>query len=280
MAYSKFQIEVMFNALWEDWINKDGESSARKAFTVFLNSGLSKEELTKACKAYTLENVGNDPSFTLRLSNFINQDHWKDILENSSIETLERKHNEALQLIECWNKACKNHWCKVMELDEKVSLAKKALSNKSFKSEWKKALGMTEKLFRYPLKDGDPRQKIILSFRWFTNVSDKHTVMRIVEGEYGYCSKEVSTKKEKPVKEVTKEERARVMSDFYSVFPDLTEEAMLAKLKKEQRKEQKQNERHAARVTNETGFLVDGILKSVGPESEKPSEGSDEFTFD
>lgn len=190
MALGSFAIEQIFDRIWETWPNKDGESSAKKAVNVYFKSGYSKDDLIKSCEAYVLENLNSDAAFTKQLSSFINQDHWRDVLENAPLDKLKRKHEEARLIIKEWNNSCRSHWCKVVDEEARVGILMSALNDKSFQSNWKEALKSASSIFRYQHRDGDIRQKIILSLSWFASTSPKHTVLRIIEGEYGKPNEE------------------------------------------------------------------------------------------
>jgi hypothetical protein len=219
MAYSKLVIEQTFDTIWETWINKDGERASQKALDVALKSGINKDDLIKACEVYRLENLRADPDFTYKLSNFINQDHWEDYLVNP--DKLKREYSDALEVVNAWNEACHPHWCKSLDVELKVPVAIKAMRDGSFKTNWRKALAQASKIFRYPAREGDPKQKIILSFKWFTNVlPDKHTVLKILEGEYGYPQKEEKIRLVQTV-EIDHAARAEAAAEMAKMFPEL-----------------------------------------------------------
>lgn len=206
---TQFEIDVIFEKIWETWPNKDKENASKKALGVLLKSGeVTINEIVDVCRAYVLETEGDE--FTYQLNNFINQDHWRDIAESINIEKLEAQRNECLEVIDSWNKACKHHWCKSFDYSDKIPLTKKALFDKLFKSNWKQALEKASKIFAKEFREGDPRKKIILSLRWFLNVSSKHTVMRLMEGEFGSPDRDIS-KNIITFKDPTEEERLRVL---------------------------------------------------------------------
>lgn len=210
------EFDAAFNKIWSFWPRKDkGENAARKALKVQLNSGESYEEIYKACRIYSLDHEGDE--YVFYLNNFLMLDHWKDCLEHGNLEKLESKREEAIHLIESWNKACRPHWCKSIEVEVKIPMAQKALSDKYFQKEWKKALDLASKIFKYPFRDTDSRSKLILSFRWFANVShDKHTVAKIIEGEYGSPQRDIS-KKQVIVKKISDEERKELVDLWKSI---------------------------------------------------------------
>lgn len=261
MEYSKLVIEQTFDTIWETWINKDGERASQKAVDVALKSGVNKYDLIKACEVYILENLRSDPGFTYKLSNFINQDHWEDYL--TSPDKLKREYSDALDVVHAWNDACRSHWCKSLDAEAKVPVAIKAMRDRSFKTNWRKALAQAHKIFRYQAREGDPKQKIILSFKWFTNVlPDKHTVLKILEGEYGYPQKEEKVRLVKTV-EVDHEARAEAAAEFAYMFPEL-------------RNKPKKMVRKQDGPSVQAVELVNAILKATGgdpiplPEKPKP----------
>lgn len=203
-TYNQFDIDVAFDVIWEFWPNKEKEHAGKKALSVLLKSGdTSFEQIRDACRAYALSSEGDE--FTYQLNNFINQDLWKDVLEHTDLAKLEAKRKESISVIDAWNAACKPHWCKSMDYTDKISLTNKALNDKMFNANWKKALDKASKIFAKPFRE-DSKQKLILSLRWFCNVSPaKHTVMRIIEGEYGYPERD-SKKKVIEFRQRTKEE--------------------------------------------------------------------------
>lgn len=213
--YSRLRIENTFDKIWEYWINKDGKRAAEKAVSNILKSDYTIEQLEKACEIYYLESHGQDPQFTTRLSNFINHDHWLDYLEAD--DNIIREKEAAKELIKEWNAACRPHWCKCESADAKIKLGIIALRDKEFQKNWKKSLTIAQKLFRLKPTENDPHRKLILSFKWFTNVSLKHTVLALLEGEYGKPTSD-RIKKEKPVKQVTEQERNEVIKLSEEIF--------------------------------------------------------------
>lgn len=147
------------------------------------------ETIELACSIYVLEHEGDE--FTHKLNNFIMQDVWKDTLEGARDAKeyqakLQEKHNEAVRLIETWNAERNSWWSEVLDIQERIPLAKTALQNEYFKNHWKKSLDKAKKIFQYRPREGERNSKLIISFSWFANVSpNKHTVLKIDEGEYG-----------------------------------------------------------------------------------------------
>lgn len=220
-TYSTLTIELTFEKIWESWLNKQGESSARKSVGNFLRSGNNKDELLKACEAYVLESVGSDPKFTYKLSNFVNLDHWRDVLENVSLDKLRKKKEESLILINSWNDACHSHWIKNIDAETRIGMVQKSLNNKYFKEHWKEALEKANKVFLYKFREGDPREKLKLTLRWFCNTdNDKHTVLKLMEDEYGKPIKEISSKvfESKPI---DYEARQGLAKELREMFPSI-----------------------------------------------------------
>lgn len=194
------RLDFFFEQLWSLWINKDrGEHAAKKALKVLLNQGEDIKKIKEACEIYSITRANDE--FTHQLGNFLLQDHWRDILEETSIEKIQQRRNEEIHLIEGWNKVCRPHWCKVLEFDSKYSMARQALNNKFFKENWEEALEKAHKVFFYSFREEDYRSKIILSFKWFTSVTKSHTVSRLLEGEFGKPAFDRSFKKieEQPI---------------------------------------------------------------------------------
>jgi hypothetical protein len=180
------QFDFFFNKIWEKWKNQTYESSARKAVEVFIKSGYRKEDLIQACETYTLETEGEDVRFTKRLSNFINDETWKDVLENANPEKLKEERKQALHVLKEWNKMARKHWAKIREPETYVSVAGNALKDPAFAKHWQVALKRASQIFKYEMRDSDPRSKILITIRWFCTVTPvKHTVLRLVEGEFG-----------------------------------------------------------------------------------------------
>lgn len=219
--YSPFDIAQTFEKLWETWPRQEGESSGRKAVTHFLKSGNNKQDLLNACEAYRLENINADPSFTYTLSNFINKDYWLDVLESSSLDRLKKKRDDAIEVIKLWNDTCKDHWIKCIDPEIRVGMVQKALAQKYFRDNWKEALYKASKIFIYKFREGDTREKLKLNLKWFTNVdNNKHTILRLMEGEYGSPIKEMS-KKIVENKTIDYEARQELARELKIMFPNV-----------------------------------------------------------
>jgi len=279
--YSPLTINTVFETLWDTWINKEGESAALKAVTFFLKEH-TKEELIRACESYTLENAGSDPAFTYKLSNFINFDHWVDVLEANNLEKLLAKKNAAIAVINAWNSACLPHWVKVLCVDTRIPIAQRALADKFFASHWKDALEKAKKIFAFRFKEGDVREKININFKFFTNVSaDKHTVLRIMEGDYGGpAAKRIV--KSYTTKEIDHAARQALAEEMKAMFPTIKFEPPLKKersvekltLTKEAHEIVQQIKRH---IPNEVSCEAPD---KVGEGDSMEGESIDEFTFE
>lgn len=218
--YSNLLINTIFETIFDFWPNREGEASALKAVTFFLKEH-TKEELLEACEAYALENSSTDPSFTYKLSNFLNYDHYRDVLDANNLEKLRAKKNAAIEVITTWNEVCRPHWIKVMHIETRIPLAQKALNDKFFSANWKTALEKATKIFAYRFREGDPREKIKINFRWFCDTSfDKHNVLKISEGEFGGAFVERIIK---PVekKEIDYKARQALAEEMKILFPTI-----------------------------------------------------------
>lgn len=194
MGYlNQLEIDTLFERLWELYPCKERPSAAKKAFTVACRKGEDHRSIEQAVRIYALETQGDE--FHFHFVNFLNEEHWKDLVSvhqdlEGYLHSLEAKKEEAKGLIDAWNEACHPHWCPVLSWEDRVPLARKALANETFRKHWQKALKIAQEIFFKPLHSDDPRSKVVLSFRWFTTIkSEKHTVLRLVEREYGYPSK-------------------------------------------------------------------------------------------
>lgn len=218
------EADVAFERCWEIYqkINDNKMASAKKAFMVLNKMGGDMSLLEVAVKIYALESQGDE--YHYQFGNFIRDDHWKDYIDShtdwkSYLASLEKKDKDARLLLEAWNHGIPAHWCPVIDLFAKIPLAKRALSDKAFKENWKQALDLARKIFYKPLHSTDHRSKIVLSFSWFTKLGEKHTVMRLVEREFG--SPEV---KEKPIsrpKSISKEEAEKVAEENKKLMEEL-----------------------------------------------------------
>jgi len=269
---SKLVADTIFDDIWESWPNKEKEHAARKAFDVFWKSGEDLDQLQKACRIYVLDSTGDE--FHYQLNNFINQDYWRDILESgTSLERLEKERKDCIDLIKAWNAACLSHWLKAEDIEDKIPSAKKALQNKYFRENWRKALDKIIKIFQYKFRDEDHRSKIILSFRWFTRCqSEKHTVLRAMEGEFGYPSKS-ERKFERNYKEISPEQREKAVADFYEVFSDFKK----PKKKREWKSEAAPNKELAEGIANAITKFQDSTPSEKIIDVDDASEEDDPF---
>lgn len=252
--YSHFVISQIFDEVWENWLNHEGEAAAQKAVTFFLKEN-KKEDLLKACEAYRLDNLASDPSFTYKLANFLNLDHWRDVLDANNLDKLRAKRDEAIEVINLWNSLARPHWIKVQSIETRIAITQKALSNKYFKEHWKEALEKATKIFAYPFREGDPREKLKLTFKWFVNCDhDKHTVLKVIEGEYGGPHQE-RTIKVIETKPIDYEARNKLAEEFKEMFPNLKFEPP----KKEEKKEVEQ-----IQISDEAKKLAEQIKSGLG----------------
>jgi hypothetical protein len=190
MALNDLEISVAFDRCWEIYrrVNDAKEMSARKAFCLAVRQGTDPAMIEVAVRIYALESQGDE--YCYQFGNFIRDDHWQDYIGKhtnykSYLASLEKKDKDAKALLVAWNEGIPNHWCPVIDIPAKIPLAKRALSDEAFRENWKNALELARKIFYKPLHSTDMRSKVILSFTWFTKLGEKHTVMRIVEREYG-----------------------------------------------------------------------------------------------
>jgi hypothetical protein len=210
------EVDIAFDNIWSFWLNKESEHAAKKALSVSLNSGAKYQDIYKACRIYALDHAGDE--FTYKLSNFLMRDDWKDTLEGADLNKLEAQRRLAIEIIEAWNKVCKPHWSKVLDIEDRIPLAKKALTNKYFADNWRESLDLISRIFKSEFNDNDNRSKININFRWFTNTQpDKHTVLKAKEGDYGKPFRDI-TRTEKTIRILTSEERKKAMELFNEVF--------------------------------------------------------------
>lgn len=189
-ALNDLELSVAFDRCWEIYsqVNDSKMASAKLGFIHAYRQGEDVALIEVAIKIYVHESKGDE--YTYQLGNFIREHHWKHYAGDhtdwkSYLATLEKKERAAQDLLAAWNEGIPAHWCPVLDIPSKIPLAKGALQDKAFKENWKQALDLARKIFYKPLHSTDFRSKIILSFSWFTKRGDKHTVMRLLEREYG-----------------------------------------------------------------------------------------------
>ena len=237
------EIDLLFESIWSDWPNKEKENAAKKAFTVFIRSEQPYKDLVKACKTYIMSSSGEE--YHYQLNNFILQDHWKDVLESVDPFKIAEEHKSAIALCNSWNEKCRSHWCKILDINSKIPMAKTALRNKFFKDNWEKALDLAHGIFKYSFGENDPRSKIIINFKWFADVSYKrHTVSKIIEGDYG-----------KPQRDIAKS------NSFSSVEIDMAKRKAIAeyfKLMTEGKLEDESEEYYEKFINERSGKRQDG----------------------
>lgn len=211
------KIDLLFETIWSEWPNREKEHAARKAFVVFINSGGDYKELRQACETYILSSIGED--YTYQLNNFILQDHWKDILELIDPFKIAEESKRAKELCESWNNACRPHWCKIVDINSKMPMSKKALSNKFFCENWEKALDLARKIFKYTHNENDIRSKIIINFKWFTDVSpDRHVVSKIIEGDYGKPQRDISVQNKSFSQEKINWAKRKAVAEYFELL--------------------------------------------------------------
>lgn len=220
-----FEIHVFFEKVWAIYqkINPEGEASSRKAIEVACKSGENHEHIYASVQIYYHESRGTDPQYRYQLGNFIRQKHYQDYIDSHTnldhyLSRLEEKEKEAIQVIEAWNQACRPHWCPVADVSAKVAVSKRALSNEAFAKNWKEALKIAGGVFKSPLHSGDKRSYLTLSFRWFTDVGEKHTVLKLVEGEYGKFEEEIIQFRHVPSEEEVKKNQQEAMNAWSEIF--------------------------------------------------------------
>lgn len=216
---STLEIDAAFERVWEYWPNKDYKHASEKAFEICIKQGAELHLLELACKIYAHENIGKE--FTHQLRNFLLQNVWKDMVEGfedaeSYGKTLEARRREAKEVCETWNQRRKSFWCECLDIESRIPLAYQALKNPYFKSHWKKALDKLREIFTIKPTENDKFRNITFSIQWFCDTSpNKHTVLKIMEGQFGYPSKQ---KKEKPIQELDKSTFKETRKLFKEVF--------------------------------------------------------------
>lgn len=224
MTYSSLAVDSAFSDIWEVWLNKDGEKASEKALHVAVKQGADLQLITAACKIYALENVGQE--FTHKLSNFILNDVWRDVVEGhediaSYQRHLESRRKEAIEVIETWNTKRKDHWCPALDIEARIPVSTKALKDKFFKNNWKKALDKAVEIFKYKPRENDRFKNLILSLTWFCDTSpNKHAVLKILEGQYGFPQRDIAKRYPKRI-EISDEEAKRIAEENKKLFQDV-----------------------------------------------------------
>lgn len=225
MAVNQIEIDECFDRIWPSWLNKTNPHAAKKALGVKLRMpGVRMDMIELACSIYVEEHRGQE--FTHQLNNYLIQDLYVDTLQGTANPEeykalLERERDLAIACVHDWNHHALPHWSKVLDIEERISIAKKALANDFFKKNWKIALDKATRIFQYKAREGSPYAKLILSFQWFCNVaSDKHTVLKILEGGYGEPERPLYLGKrpDSPSQELTKENLIEFYDDWLEVF--------------------------------------------------------------
>lgn len=226
-----------FNRLVECYPNKKNNASAYKAFKVAILSEPEKKQkqvalrIIDAAKVYAFNTAGDDSDYLFLLSNFIREDHWKDVIEShpdfdAYLVYIDDLKKESLSLISEWNKACKSHWAKVHEPEKKIDIGIQALKCKEFRKHWKDALKKAKLIFYRPFRDSEKNAWITISFPWFCKVkNESHTVLKIIDGEYGHAS---NSKANYPqYKEITQSDRKKAHELFTQIFTKEYKEKLL-----------------------------------------------------
>lgn len=266
MSYNDIEIDVIFDKLWAVYPSKEKPAAGKKALTVALRLGNDHKEIIKSVEIYALESEGSE--FHYHFVNFLNEDHWKDILSyhknaQAHLDTLKLRRQYAIEIIKSWNKACRPHWCECLDVELRAPIVVTALANKSFRDNWKKALAMAGKLFYHAQHSGDKFTHLSLSLRWFCTIApaEKHTVLRIIEGEYGRPNREPNYGKREE-RRLTEEDKINIRKDYTDVFAD-SDWAVAEPVDKP--KPEKKNE-----IPNpELGKIVDEFIDGLSPPEEK-----------
>lgn len=183
---------ITFNKIWSLWPKKDKKASALKGYELACSQrNLDPVRLMTSVEIYISE--VKESKYCHDLGNWFRDDHYKDIYDHFKDldkyqDELNAQREMAEKIVTDWNSACKPHWLKVENIEDRMILVKDAMYNTFFKENWEKALAELEKIFaeRFPL--GDWRRKIKPSLSWFCNTSyESHNVARIIEGELGHA---------------------------------------------------------------------------------------------
>lgn len=235
MSYTDAEVFCLFEDLWEIYqkINPDKPSAGKKAFSVALKMGANHKDIFNATKVYALESQSDDPQYRYQLVNFINADHWKDIIEvhkdvEGYLRSLEKKQQDARNLIVEWNNACRSSACKVLDIETKVPLAIKALENEVFKKNWPLALKRLRSILIRTPAQHEPLSKIAITFRWFCKMGAKMTVMEIIEGQYGFPHEEPKLKDTPKERDLTEDEQQHIRNMLNETFADSMFGSLLA----------------------------------------------------
>lgn len=208
---STLEIDAAFERIWKFWPNKDFKNRAEKALEVCVRQGEDLKLIEVACKIYSNETIGQE--FTSQLGNFLLQDGWKDMVEGlKDIESygkvIDERRREAKEICETWNKKRKSFWCEILDIEERIPIVFKALKNQFFKDHWKKALDNLREIFTIKPTENDKFRNLTFSIQWFCDTSpDKHTVLKIMEGQFGHPRKEPKRVTQKIDKECIEETR-------------------------------------------------------------------------
>jgi len=223
MAYTDFDISMMFEKLWEIYPRKDRPAAGQKALGVALRTGAEYKQIEQAVKIYCMESANDE--FHYHFVNFINEDHWKDIISYHKdaaghVKILEGRKKLAYVIIKHWNDTCLAHWCKCLDSDMRVGMVTNALANKFFRENWKNALDKAAKIFYHTLHEKDKYRNLSLTLRWFCRIiPDKHTVLQLIEGEYGKPY-DPPKRRVKQNESLNEDDKVRLIKDIEDVFGD------------------------------------------------------------
>lgn len=248
---SSLEKDVVFERIWERWPNKENPIASEKIFNVCIDQGADIKLVEKSCAIYSIENEGQEYTYTLR--NYLGQDLWKDYVEgckdlDSYRKNLEERRNEAIKIIKYWNRIRRPFWCECLDIDSRVPVVTKALKDEFFKNNWKKALDNLRELFRIKPRENDKFRNLTFSLTWFCD-THKHTVLGIMEGQYGFPRKE-----HKPVKKIiiNSEDSKKIAEENKILFKEVFGE--VKKIKKTIYNDSKPIEDLARQVIRDVGI--------------------------
>lgn len=218
---SSLEKDVVFERIWDRWPNKDNPIASEKIFNVCIDQGADIKLVEKSCIIYSIENEGQE--FTYSLRNYLGQDLWKDYVEgckdlDSYRKHLEERRNKAIEVIDYWNKIRRPFWCECLDIDSRIPIATKAIKDEFFEKNWKKALDILRELFRIKPRDNDKFRNLTFSLTWFCD-THKHTVLSIMEGQYGRPFKE--SKKRVTKINVNSEESKKIAEENKILFKEI-----------------------------------------------------------
>lgn len=224
--YNFIEIDHLFDEVFSYYPSRDKPSSAKKAFTVALKKGIEYDDIKASVQIYALETQGDE--YHYHFSNFLNEDHYKDYLDSHKdpatyLKRLQDEKDEALNLIEEWNEACRPHWCRCLHSESRIKLVLDALRDKAFKDNWREALKIARSIFRRPLPNDNYLSRTNLTLKWFTKIGEQHTVIRLMEGEFGKAKPyEIKERKEEKPRQISDEEQKELNQMCEEIIKDLS----------------------------------------------------------